>query len=115
MLATRSAISLFLGIALVAGLGTCVGRHVGQSDGIASRQRLEIVWPNFTQMREQDRALLAGLALSCRLQDRSEDPASVLGCLKQAVEEDDVHLPYSMDRRQARVRLSQLIPTASVQ
>lgn len=112
MLNTCGASPFFLGIVLVAGLGTCIGRDVGQSDGVASRQRLEIVWPNLMQMRDQDRALLAGLALSCRLQDRGENPASVVGCLREAVEDNDALLPYSMDRKQARDRLSRLIPSA---
>lgn len=113
MLHTRRIIPFLIGIALLAGLGTCIGRHLGESDGIASRQRLEIVWPDLMQMRDQDRALLAGLALSCRLQDRAEDRASVLECLQGAIESDDVHLPYSMDRKQARDRLGQLIPAAN--
>ncbi len=113
MLDTRRVIPFLLGIVLVAGLGTCIGRHVGESDGTASRQRLELVWPNLMQMRDQDRALLAGLALSCRLQDRDEDPASVRECLQEAIESDDAHLPYSMDRKQAMDRLSQLIATAN--
>lgn len=113
MLDTRRVIPFLLGIVLVAGLSTCIGRHLGESDGSASRQRLELVWPNLMQMRDQDRALLAGLALSCGLQNRGEDRASVLECLQEAIESDDVHLPYSMDRKQAIDRLRQLIPTTN--
>ncbi|KAF7963543.1 hypothetical protein AWV80_08455 [Cupriavidus sp. UYMU48A] len=55
----------------------------------------------------------SGLALSCGLQNRGEDRASVLECLQEAIESDDVHLPYSMDRKQAIDRLRQLIPTTN--
>jgi hypothetical protein len=109
MLETRRIISLFLGIVLVTGLGISIGRLVGKSNGIASRQRLEIVWPNLMQMRDQDRALLAGLALTCHMQDRNKDQAAVLECLHEAVENEHPHLPYGMDRKEAQDRLNQLI------
>lgn len=105
---SRRAALLPICIALAVGLCTLIAHHVGQSDGAVSRQRLEIVWPNFMQLRDQDRALLASLALSCHLQDRDEDRASVLECLKDAVMEDAT-LPNSMDRKQAKDRLDQLI------
>lgn len=110
MLDTRRLISLFIGVALIAGLGISIGRLVGKSDGLASRQRLEIVWPDLMQMRDQDRALLAGLALTCHMQDRNKDAAAVLECLHEGVESDNPRLPYGMSRKQAQDRLNELIP-----
>jgi hypothetical protein len=106
----RRVISLFIGVALIAGLGISIGRLVGKSDGIASRQRLEIVWPGLMQMPDQDRALLAGLALTCHMQDRIKDAAAVLECLHEGLDDDHPRLPYGMDRKQAQDRLNQLIP-----
>ncbi|PNE59596.1 hypothetical protein A8H39_00150 [Paraburkholderia fungorum] len=110
MLDTRRVISLFLGVVLVTGLGISIGRLVGKSDGIESRQRLEIVWPDLMQMPDQDRALLASLALTCHLKDRNKDQAAVLSCLEEAVDDEHPRFPYGMDRKQARDRLNDLIP-----
>jgi hypothetical protein len=110
MLDSRRVISLLVGLVLIAGLGISIGRLTGKSDGIASRQRLEIVWPDLMQMPDQDRALLAGLALTCHVQDRNKEQAAVLECLHEALEDEHPRLPYGMDRKQARDRLNHLIP-----
>lgn len=106
----RRVISILIGVVLLAGLGISVARLSGKSDGIASRQRLEIVWPGLMQMSDKDRALLAGLALTCHMEDRNKDAASVLECLHEAVENEHQLLPNGMDRKQARDRLNELIP-----
>lgn len=110
MLDTRRVISLFLGIVLIGGLGISITRMVGKSDGIASRERLEIVWPDLAQMGDRDRALLASLAMSCRLQDRNKDQADVLACLQDAVKDEQPRFPYGMSRKQAQDRLDELFP-----
>jgi len=109
----RPFIGLMLVSLLAVGIGVFIARVGGDRDGIASRERLEIVWPNLMQMPDQDRALLAGLAMSCHLHDRDPDQASVLGCLKEAVESEHPFFPNSMDRKQAQDRLNQLIPPQS--
>jgi hypothetical protein len=110
MLHTRRVITLVIGLTLITGIGIPIGRVVGKSDGLASRQRLEIVWPNLMQMRDHDRALLASLAMTCHLAERSKDQADVLACVQEAAEDENVRLPYGMDRKAARDRLNDLIP-----
>lgn len=113
MLDLRRAISITVGTIVLIGFGSSVARLIVRSDGLAARQRLEIVWPDFAKMGDRDRALLASLALACKLKDRTKDPAAVLECLQEGVDSDNPHFPYGMDRNQVQARLTEPIPQRS--
>ncbi len=57
---------LYIGVAAVVGAGLVhVGRSHGEKVAMQSVERLRVVWPYVLEMPEGDRAVLAGLALSC--------------------------------------------------
>ncbi|WP_321817018.1 MULTISPECIES: hypothetical protein [unclassified Paraburkholderia] len=107
---TRRSIAMFIGVSLIVGAAPFLGRFSGTNDGIAARERLELVWPDLMQMPDRDRALLAGLALTCQLEDRVKEQAAVRECLQDAVDSQDARLPYGMNRKEAEARLNQITP-----
>jgi hypothetical protein len=86
-----------------------VGRWTGADAGQRSLDRLQLVWPSLLAMPEQDRALLAGLAMTCRLEQRDKEPKEVIGCLREAVNDDNPILPRDMDKELAAQGLERLL------
>jgi len=84
-------------------------RQLGNKDGERAIERLSLVWPSIMTMPQEDRALLAGLSLSCRLQDRPAVKSSVVACLEDAASDPHSALPKGLDQRSAQARLRVLL------
>ena len=102
-LATIAAIGLVF-------VGHCAGNSVAEKD-IA---RLQLVWPYVQDMSDADRALLAGLALTCRLHVKDEDADAVVACLREAAGDPDAMLPKDVLPIEASDRLERLISLSEI-
>lgn len=90
------------------------GRLAGQNAGERSIARIALVWPEIRSMPYNDRALLVGLAMTCRLENRAAVQSEVVACLRGAAADPDAILPKGMDRGQAQARLVQLLREKAV-
>ncbi len=77
------AVSVLVGMAAV-----WVGRYLGESSAREAQQRLSLLWPELMAMPQEDRALLALLALECRLTVQPEGRASTVACLRSVTSAD---------------------------
>ncbi|KWF37424.1 hypothetical protein [Burkholderia pseudomultivorans] len=89
---------------------TWIGRTVGHDDGNRAIARIQLVWPSILTMPVQDRALIAGLGMTCRVQDRPPVASAVISCLQDAAADPDAILPKGMSRSAAQARLNALLP-----
>lgn len=64
--------------------GTDAGLGAGLKDGAETLERLQLVWPDFEHMPDDDRRNLAYLAMRCRLHQEPMAAQNVVGCLKRA-------------------------------
>ncbi|AMR77951.1 hypothetical protein [Cupriavidus nantongensis] len=98
--------ALVLAVALI---GQFLGTMAGNADGERAKVRLEIVWPSLMSMPQEDRALLVGLAMSCRLERRQAEADEVVDCLRQAASSPDAMLPRGTDRASVPAQLNRLL------
>ena len=110
---SRRALILFgavvVGIVLVGFFAMKSARHLGSEEGERSVERLSLVWPSFRAMPVDDRALLAGLSMTCRVQDRPAVKSAVIACLQEAAADPRATLPKGFDRSRAQARLQELL------
>lgn len=76
--------TVFCAILAAAATLLLAGYFGGYSRADATVQRLQIVWPKFHQLPDEDRMLLAQLAHGCNLQAQVKDAAVIVGCLQTA-------------------------------
>lgn len=86
-----------------------IGRNAGEADAELAKQRLELVWPSFMSMPDSDRALVVGLAMTCKLSSRPADAGQVVACLKSAADDPNAFLPKGTDRSAVPARLDALL------
>ncbi|MFP3709741.1 hypothetical protein SB783_37640 [Paraburkholderia sp. SIMBA_009] len=109
MTKTRIAAVCIVAVAVTYGVATSVGRKTGEADAELAKQRLELVWPSFMSMPDNDRALVVGLAMTCRLSTRPADAGQVVECLKSAADDPNATLPKGTDRSAIPARLDALL------
>jgi hypothetical protein len=113
----RRALILFgavaISIVLAGFLAMKSARHLGNEEGERSVERLSLVWPSFRSMPVDDRALLAGLSLTCRVQDRPAVKSAVIACLQEAAADPRATLPKGFDRSRGQARLEELLRLAA--
>lgn len=90
--------------------GTDAGLSAGLKDGAQTLERLQLVWPGFEHMADDDRRDLAYLAMRCRLHQEPMAAQNVVGCLKRATTGAE-----SADHRAALARLLPAQYAASVE
>ena len=61
-----------------------IGRQAGEDVAKADIELLSLVWPYVMDMQQNERALLAGLSITCRLSLTATDRESVIACLRSA-------------------------------
>lgn len=76
------------GAVLVGMVAVGVGRYLGESSAREAQQRLFLLWPELMAMPQEDRALLALLAVECRLTVQPEGRASTVACLRSVTGAD---------------------------
>lgn len=84
-------------------------------DGLASVERLQLVWPDVLDLPHEDRLLLARLSIDCNLNQAPKERDAVIGCLKRAAEassDDDVG---NDDLSRVKVDLQLLLDAAPAQ
>lgn len=86
-----------------------IGRWTGADAGQRALDRLQVVWPSLLAMPERDRALLAGLAMTCHLEQRGNTSRDVVECLQEAANDDNPILPRGMSKEQAAQGLERLL------
>ncbi len=89
--------------------GVFLGHQAGSSAGERAKARLLLVLPSFDSLPDDDRALLVGLAMTCKLEDRPAQVGEVVTCLRQAATDPHVFLPKGVDKATAPRRLEQLL------
>lgn len=104
----KVAVGLMLG-----GSGLYFAYHQGGKAGLADRERLMILWPGFMSMPQHDRALLAGLAMTCQLGKQPVEEAPVIACLRDAATNRNAVLPKGVDSQDAQARLETLLKESS--
>lgn len=98
-----------VGLLILAGTA---GMFMGKYTGKENLKRLEAIWPRFMTMPEQDRAFLAGLAMTCNLVNADKTAQSTVACLRSAAQDPDVMLPKGERAADAPTRLESLISGA---
>ncbi len=98
------ALAVFLTVA-----GTFLGREAGRSAGEQAKARLQLALPTFDSLPDDDRALLVGLAMTCKLEDRPAQVGEVVTCLREAATDPHVILPKGVDKAADPGRLEQLL------
>lgn len=102
-----------VGLTLATVIGVArLAADAGRGAGEEAYARIELIWPNYNDMPQADRALIAGLAFDCRLDSSAMTAAAVVGCLESAVGKDEPHLPNGVTADAARQRLGELIEAA---
>jgi len=105
--------AVVVGIVLIGVLSMKYARDLGNQDGERSIERLSLVWPSFRAMPVDDRALLAGLSMTCSVQDRPAVKSAVVACLQEAAADPRATLPKGFDRSRAQARLVELLRLAA--
>jgi len=93
-------------------LAAAVGQWAGHEQAHADIEKLELVWPDVLRLPQDDRALLAGLAMSCRLARKPADRKDVIECLREAMDSPEPLLPKGVSRDAASMRLDALLAQA---
>ncbi|MBA9869741.1 hypothetical protein D7S79_08525 [Ralstonia insidiosa] len=99
---------LALAVLLTAG-GAFLGHQAGSSAGERAKERLQLVLPAIDSLPEHDRALLVGLAMTCKLENRPAEVDEVVACLRDAANDPDAFLPKGVDKGAVPGRLEQLL------
>lgn len=76
------------GVVLVGMVAVGVGRYLGESSAKDAQQRLSLLWPELMAMPQEDRALLALLAVECRLNVQPMGRESTIACLRSVTGAD---------------------------
>lgn len=103
-------VKLLLVIAVALVIAAVAGRYLGQSSAKEALARIEMIWPGFMEMPEQDRAFIGGLAMTCRLSKVDLDRKEVLACLRSAADDPKALLPKGFKSEDAPAILEALIP-----
>lgn len=106
-LLTGAVLAIVLGVAII-----WIGRNAGEHAAEATKTRLELIWPDLMTMPANDRALLAGLSMTCRMERRPVDKEAVIACLREAATDPDAHLPKIVKPSEASTQLESLLRTA---
>lgn len=93
-------------------LAVKVGRSAGESAAQESQKRLLPLWPHLLELPEQDRALLALLALECRLPEQPHGRAATVSCLRSATGSEGLRGISSDPAGQLEKLLNQARPEA---
>lgn len=100
-------------IAAVAVAGSAVALKIahtaGADAGGRAKDRLQMVWPSLMAMPDQDRALIVGLAFSCRLEQRPAEPREIVACLREAAADPNATVPKGIDKASVPAKLEQLL------
>lgn len=108
------AIPLILGCLFgVFGLAMLAAQSYGRSHAEQDHAQIELVWPAFMDMQASDRALIVGLAATCRVRDRPAAKSEVVACLEEATHSSNAILPIGVDAATARRQLDHLISEAA--
>lgn len=99
-------------LCIFAALSYWTGQNSGRKSGEQTKTRLELVWPSLMTLPETDRALLAGLSMTCQMEQRPKQAAEVIGCLRMAAGDPDAIRPKEMGQAEAASRLETLITQA---
>jgi hypothetical protein len=102
------AVSVLVGMAAV-----WVGRYLGESSAREAQQRLSLLWPELMAMPQEDRALLALLALECRLAVQPEGRVATIACLRSVTASHRMKKVASDPESQLEKLLDQAIPSAA--
>ncbi|KVW77430.1 hypothetical protein WK99_27945 [Burkholderia ubonensis] len=97
-------------LAILWPVSTWIGRTAGRDAGDRALERIKLVWPLIEALPAQDRALIAGLGMTCRVQDRPLVASAVISCLQDAAADPEAMLPKGMSRSAAQARLNTLLP-----
>lgn len=98
-----------IAIAVVFVVSLNASYNAGDRDGRAHLERLQLIWPGFLDLPEADRAVIAGLALSCRLEERPAVPAEVAACLRESAADPDSMKPKGVSQGEASAALERLL------
>ncbi|HDV6371641.1 TPA: hypothetical protein ACK3Q6_007823 [Burkholderia cepacia] len=113
---TGIAVAVTIAATLAAGYAvTQYARKLGAENGRRSLERVQLIWPAIRSMPDRDRALIAGLAMTCHVEKRPAVASEVAACLRDAVADPNLQLPKGMDWHTGQVRLNQLLGDAGVQ
>ena len=91
-----------------------IGYHEGRANGQVTRSRAELVWPKLMAMPEADRAVIAGYAETCRLEESAATKTAVVACLRQAALDPHARIPKAHTAESARERLEALLAGVEV-
>jgi hypothetical protein len=78
---------------------------LGAAHGARTLNRLQLIWPDYLQMSQEDRLVLANLSQRCKLHEEPAIPQRVVQCLARAAQDDAVD-----QATLARVLPSQYVP-----
>lgn len=106
----KPALSVAAVAVIALGLATKIGHMAGMDAGSRAKERLQLVWPSLMSMPEGDRALIVGLAMSCRLEERPANAREVVACLREAAVDPKAMLPKGTDKASVPAKLEQLLP-----
>lgn len=99
-------------IAVVALAAVGIGRQAGEDVAKADIELLSLVWPYVMDMQQNERALLAGLSITCRLNRTATDREGVIACLRSAAAEPAARRPKDIPPEEAAARLERLLASA---
>lgn len=105
----KSLVAVLVTLSVVVFYVTYTGFNRGGERAAQALPRLQQVWPNFQDMPDADRTLVAILAMTCRLEERPVSAGSTIDCLYEALLNQNPPLPNGMDRNAATQRLKQLL------
>ena len=104
------ALVLAIGISIAYRLGAEHGARSGASAGQEALERLQLIWPRLSQMPDNDRLILAYLAMRCDLHDEPAVPRDIVRCLSRAATAEDSSLSISGSAKR-RAALARLLPS----
>jgi hypothetical protein len=91
-------------------MGQCTGRTIAES----SIDRLQLLWPNFSDLSDRDRAMLFALSLQCGLHDRPMEQGQVADCLTSALRDPTIRVPPDETIVSVTWRMNELFAVASL-
>jgi hypothetical protein len=97
-------------ICVIVFMGQCTGRTIAES----SIDRLQLLWPNFSDLSDRDRAMLFALSLQCGLHDRPMEQGQVADCLTSALRDPTIRVPPDETIVSVTWRMNELFAVASL-
>lgn len=106
----RTNLAIWIVCLIFAGAGTVFignfsGKHV--ADEVISR--LQVLWPSVLSFPETDRAFLAGLSMTCHLNEKEKVRETIIECLRSAANNPNALLPKGDSPSDANDRLERLL------